>query len=63
MNRHKLGATAAGVLLALEDARGEVKVARQPVYRSQAVALELRRTCGGAQGPIGVRQIQVTNAG
>ncbi len=63
MNGHKLGATAAGLLLALEDARGEVKASRQPVYPSQAVALGLRRTCGGAQAPIGVRQIQVTNAG
>ena len=44
VNRHRLGATAGGVLVALEDARGEVKARRQPVYPSQAVALGLRRT-------------------
>ncbi len=51
VNRHKLGATAGGVLLAIEDARGEVKARRQPVYLSQAVALGLRRTCGGPWAP------------
>ena len=47
VNRQPLGATAAGVLVALEDACGEVKARHQPLYSSQAVALGLRWTCGG----------------